>query len=190
VADEGWKLLRVAELLRTLKRHQNRLLRILYRLDPRLRPSFAVRLRAAQVEHLHRERAEIVQLVEQIEALLDAIPDEEPVAVAYEDVIASAERLLRDGDTLDAAAVLLAAQLLDRSTGLLALAEGLRSSGAYTSWGRTTVGSLVGAFRGVSPQLARRIATAAHMAPGTEIAGCHPDEITQLAEQLDLHATR
>lgn len=190
MADEGWKLLRLAELLRALERHQDRALRILYRLDPRMRTSFAVTLRSAQMEHLHRERAEIVQLVEQIDALIEAIPNEGPITVSYEDVRASAERLLRDGDTLDAAAMLLAAQLLERSTGLPALAAGLRSSGAYTSWSRTTVGGLVGAFRGVSPQLARRIVTGARMAPGTEIAGCHPDEIAQLADQLDLHATR
>jgi len=190
VADEGWKLVRLAELLRAVEHHQDRALRILYRLDPRMRSSFAVTLRAAQVEDLHREGAEIVQLVKQIDALVDALPDAEPVAVVYEDVVASAERLLRDGGTLDAAAVLLAAQLLDRLTGLPALAEGLRSSGAYTSWSRTTVGGLLGAFRGVSPQLARRIATAARMAPGTEIAGCHPDEVAQLAEQLDLYAAR
>lgn len=190
MADESWKLLRLAELLRTLERHQVRALRILHRLDPRMRPSFAVTLRPAQVEHLHREGCEIAQLVEQIAALIDAIPDEQSAVVSYDEAVASAERLLRRGDTLDAAAILLAAQLLDRSAGLPALAEGLRSSGAYTSWNRTTVGGLIGAFRSVSPQLARRIATAARMAPGTEIAGCHPDAIAQLADQLELHATR
>jgi hypothetical protein len=187
-ADHGWQLLRLAELLRALERHQDRALRILYRLDPSMRPAFAVTLRGGQVDRLHREGAEIAQLVEQIDALLDALPEEESIVIAYDDVHASAERLLRDSDTLDAMAVLLAAQLLDRTTGLAALAEGLRASGAYTSWDTTTVGSLLGAFRGVSPQLVRRIATAARMAPGTEIARCRPDEIAALADQLDLHA--
>lgn len=186
--DHGWRLLRLAELLRAMERHQDRALRTLYRLDPSMRPAFAVTLRSGQVDRLHREGIEIAQLVEQIEALLDALPEEEPIPVAYDDVRASAERLLRDSDTLDAAAVLLAAQLLDRVTGLAALAEGLRASGSYASWGTTTVGELLGGFRGVSPQLVRRIATAARMAPGTQIAGCHRDEIAALAEQLDLHA--
>jgi len=190
VADEGWKLLRLAELLRALERRQDRALRVLHRLDPRMRTSSAVTLRAAQVKILKREAFEISQLAEQIDALIDGLPDEEPVAISYEDVRASAERLLRHGDTLDARAVLLAARTLDRSTGLPALAAGLRAGGAYTSWDRTTVGGLVGAFRGVSPQLARRIVTAARMAPGAEISACHPDEIAQLADQLDLHATR
>lgn len=187
-ADHGWRLLRLAELLRTLERHQDRALRTLYRLDPSMRPAFAVTLKGGEVDRLHREGVELTELVEQIHALLDGLPEEEPIPIVYDDVRASAERVLRDSNTLDAAAVLLAAQLLDRTTGLAALAEGLRASGAYTSWGRTTVGSLLGAFRGVSPQLVRRIATAARMAPGTEIAGCHPDEIAQLADQLDLHA--
>lgn len=187
-ADHGWQLLRLAELLRALERHRDRALRILYRLDPSMRPAFAVTLRGGQVHRLHREGVEIAQLAEQIDALLGALPEEEPIPVAFDDVRASAERLLRDSDTLDAAAILLAAQLLDRAAGLPALAQGLRAGGVYTSWGTTTVGELLGAFRGVSPQLVRRIATAARMAPGTEIAGCHPDEIAALSEQLDLHA--
>ena len=187
-ADHGWQLLRLAELLRALESHQDRALRILYRFDPSMRPAFAATLRGGQVDRLHREGIEIAQLAEQIDALLDALPEEEPIPVTYDDVRASAERLLRDSDTLDAAAILLAAQLLDRAAGLPALADGLRASGVYTSWDTTTVGNLLGAFRGVSPQLVRRIATAARMAPGTEIAGCHPDEIAQLADQLDLHA--
>lgn len=187
-ADHSWRVLRLFELLRALERHQDRALRILYRFDPGMPASFAFTLEAGPIARLHREGAEIVQLAEQIETLLTALPEEDAVTVTYDDARASAERLLRDGDMLDPAAVLLAAQLLDRATGLPALAEGLRGSGAYASWGATTVGRLLGAFRGVSPQLVRRIATAARMAPGTEVAGCHPDEVAQLAEQLDLHA--
>lgn len=189
VDDHSWRVLRLAELLRALERHQDRALRILYRFQPAMPASFAFTLEAGPIARLHREGAEIVQLVEQIETLLAALPEEDAVTVTYDDARASAEWLLRDGDTLDPAAVLLAAQLLDRTTGLAALAEGLRASGAYASWSTTTVGRLLGAFRGVSPQLVRRIATAARMAPGTEIAGCHPDVVAQLAEQLDLHAT-
>lgn len=187
-ADHGWRVLRLVELLRALERHQDRVLRILYRFDPAMPASFAFTLEAGRIARLHCEGAEIVQLAEQVEMLLAALPEEDAVTVAYDDVRVSAERLLRDGDTLDPAAVLLAAQLLDRSAGLPALAEGLRGSGAYASWGATTIGRLLGAFRGVSPQLVRRIATAARMAPGTEIAACRPDEVAQLAEQLDLHA--
>ena len=187
-ADHGWRLLRLADLLRALESHQSRALRILYRLDPSMRPAFEVTLRSGQVDTLHREGVAIGELAEQMDALLDALPEGEPIPVTYDDARASAERLLRDGDTVDATAILLAAHLLDRTTGLAALAQGLRASGAYTAWAETTVGGLLGAFRGVSPQLVRRIATAARMAPGTEIAGRHADEIAQLADQLDLHA--
>lgn len=190
VAEHGWRVVQLAELLRALERYQDRALRILYRFDPAMRASFGYTLKAGQVVRLHREGIEIAQLAEQIETLLATLPDEDPIPVTYADVRVSAEQLLRHGATLDVRAVLLAAQLLDRTTGLPALAEGLRSSGAYTAWGETTVGSLLGAFRGVTPQLVRRIATAARMAPGSELAGCHPDEIAQLADQLDLHARR
>lgn len=187
-ADHSWRLLRLAELLRALESHQDRALHILFRLDPSMRPTFAVTFKSGQVDTLHREGVAIRDLAEQIDALLDALPEAEPILTAYDDVRASARRLLRASDTLDSAAVLLAAQLLDRTTGLPALAEGLRASDAYTSWGATTVGGLLGAFRGVSPQLVRRMVTAARLAPGTEIARCNPDEIAQLADQLDLHA--
>lgn len=190
VAEHGWRVVQLAELLRALERHQDHTLRILHRFDPAMRPSFARTLKAGQVVRLHREGIEIAQLAEQIETLLAALPDEDPIPVSYEDVSVSAEQLLRRSAILDARAVLLAAQLLDRASGLPALAEGLRSSGAYTAWGDTTVGGLLGAFRGVTPQLVRRIATAVRMAPGTEIADCHPDEIAQLADELDLHARR
>ncbi|HXE43823.1 MAG TPA: hypothetical protein VN635_01365 [Conexibacter sp.] len=186
--DHGWSILRLAELLRTLERHQDRALRILHRFDPDMRTAFTSTLNGAQVARLHRDGMEITQLAEQIETLLAALPEEDPIAINYEDVRVSAEHLLRRGATLDAGAVLLAARLLDRASGLSALAEGLRSSGAYTAWDATTVGSLLSAFRGVTPQLVRRIATAARMAPGTEIASCQPDRIAQLADQLDLHA--
>lgn len=189
-AEQGWRVVQLAELLRALERHQDRALRTLYRFDPAMRASFAYTLKARQLLRLHREGNEIAQLAEQIETLLAALPDADPIPVTYEDVRASAEQLLRRSASLEARAVLLAAQLLDRTTGLPALAEGLRTSGAYTAWDETTVGSLLGAFRGVTPQLVRRIATAARMAPGTAIAGCHPDEVGQLADQLDLHARR
>jgi hypothetical protein len=185
--DHGWRLLRVAELLRTVERHQDRALRIVYQLDPRMPPTFGITLKRAAVELLRHEVAEIAQLVEQLDALGEGIPDE-AIPVAYGDVRDSAEQVLRQSTSVDPATVLLAAQLLDRPAGLHALADGLRSSDAYTTWATTTVGSLLGAIRGVSPQLARRIATAARLAPGTEISGCHPDEVAQLAEQLDLHA--
>lgn len=190
VADEGWKLLRLAALLRTLERHQSQALGILHRLDPRMRPSLALTLKAAELRHLHREGFEIAQLAEQIDALLDTLSDAEPLAVSYGSVHRSAVRVLRHGDTLDVAAILLAAELLDRATGLPALAEGLRASGAYASWHGTMVCDLVGAFRGVSPQLARRIVAGARLEPGVEIARCHPDEVAQLADQLDVHAVR
>ncbi|HEX4805320.1 MAG TPA: hypothetical protein VFU94_05420 [Conexibacter sp.] len=187
-ADDGWRVLQLAELLRALEHHEDQALRILDPVEPGMRPSFALTFKSAQVAKLQRAGRQLVQLAEQIETVLDALPDEEAVTVDYEGARASAEHLLRLGDTLDARAVLLAARLLDRTTGLPALAEGLRSSGAYTAWSTTTIGSLLGGFRGVTPQLVRRIATAARLAPGTEIAGCHPDQIAALAEQVDVHA--
>lgn len=185
--DHGWRLLRLAELLRAIEGHEDRLLRILNDVEPSMRPTTVLSLKRAHVERLQREVAEIAQLAEQADALVEAIPAE-PVQIAYEDLRVGAERVLRQSMTVDPAAVLLAAQVLDRPTGLHALAEGLRATDACSSWEGTTVGGLLTAFRGVSLQLARRIATAAALAPGTEIAECRPEQIAQLADQLDRHA--
>lgn len=186
-AERGWQLLQLATLLRALERHQDRALGVLRRVEPRMRPSFAMTLKARQVDRLRREGVEVARLAAQIAVLLDALPASEPLAIAYDDVRAAAVQILRHGAAPDAATVLLAAQMLDRRAGLPALAQGLRHGGAHASW-RATVGGLIGAFRGVSPQLARRIATAARLAPGAEIADCHPDQIALLADELDLHA--
>jgi hypothetical protein len=186
VADHGWRLVRIAELLRTAEHHQDRALRVLHRVDPGMRPTVALTLKRTEIDRLRHEIAEIAEIAEQLEGLVEGVP-EGPIPIVYDDVRVGAEQVLSHSTSADPAAVLLAARMLDRSTGLRALAEGLRTSDAHASWERTTVGALLASFRGVSPQLARRIATAAGLAPGTELAGCERGQIAQLADQLDLH---
>ena len=187
--DHAWRLLRLAELLRRLEGHQDQALTIVHRIYPNMSRSFRRTITAMAIERLKHEVTEIARLVEQLEAVAETLPANEAVAVTYGEVRRSAEHVLREVAMLDPATVKLALQLLERSTGFPALAEALRSSGAYTSWEATTAGELVGAPRGVSPQLARRVATAARIAPGTDISGCRSEEVAQLADQLDLHAT-
>lgn len=185
--DHGWRLLQLAELLRAIELREDRALTILRHVVPTVRPAFALTLKRAQIDELHHGVAEMAQLAEQAEALIDALPHL-PIPITYGDLRTSAEHVLSRSGTLDSTAVLIAAQLLDRETGLRALAVALRAGDSHTFWDGASIGDLLTAFRGVSPQLARRIATAAGLAPGTQITECGADAIARLADQLDHHA--
>jgi hypothetical protein len=185
--DPGWRLLQLAELLRAIELREDRALTILREVVPTVRPTFALTLKRAQIDELRHRVAELAQLAEQAEAHVEALPHL-PIPIAYRDLRISAERVLRQSGTLDSTVVLIAARLLDRRTGLRALADALRAGDAHSFWEDMSVGGVVTAFRDVSPQLARRIATAAGLAPGTQVAECGPDGIARLADQLDRHA--
>jgi hypothetical protein len=185
--DHGWRLLQLAELLRALESHEGRALTILRQVVPTVGPTFALTLKRAQIAELHHAVAEVAQLAEQAEALIDVLPHM-PIPIAYGDLRISAEHVLSRSGTLDSTAVLIAARLLDRRTGLRALAEALRAGDSHAFWDEISLSDLLTAFRGVSPQLARRIATAARLAPGTAIEDCGRDDIARLADQLDHHA--
>lgn len=187
VDEDPWRLLRLAELLREIERHEDDALRVLNRFEPDMPASFARTFKRAELERVRDAALEIAELADQLGNLAEALPRESFV-VSHDDLRASAERLLFEGGTLDAAVVLIAARLLDREAGLRALAACLRADDVRSAWERTTVGRLLTAVRGVSPQLARRIATAAGLAPGSEIAACSSEEITRLADEMQRDA--
>ncbi len=183
-ADTGWRLLQLVELLRQVEIHEDRMLTILRRLEPSVGPDFTMKLKRAHVEELHRGVDRLADLVEQAAALVDGIPLQ-PVEIAFDELTASAQRELVAGEALDVRRVLLAAKALRFETGWPALANGLRASEVYSSWAGATVSDVLSAFRGTTPQLVRRVATAAGLAPGAEISECGPDAIARLADQLD-----
>ena len=187
VAEDPWQLLRLAELLREIERHEDDALRVLNRVEPDMPSSFTRTFTRAELERVRDAALEIAELADQLGNLAEALP-RDPLVVSHDDLRGAAERVLLEGGTIDAAVMLTAARLLDREAGLRALAACLRADDVRSAWDRTTVGSLLTAVRGISPQLARRIATAAALAPGSEIAACSPEEIARLADQLDSHA--
>lgn len=67
VADHGWQLLRIAELLHAIERREDRALRSLFRVEPSMRPTFALTLKRAEIESLRHEVAEIAEIAEQEE---------------------------------------------------------------------------------------------------------------------------
>jgi hypothetical protein len=159
-ADYSWRLLQLAELTRAIERHEDRVLIILNNVEPGARATFACTISRHHIEALHNSVAEMTQLIGQAEMLIDSIPSE-PILITCQDLRAEAERVLSQSGTLDAGTVLLAAQLLDRTRGLRALANALHINDARTAWDGTTVGRLLTAFRGVTPHLVRRIAASA-----------------------------
>jgi hypothetical protein len=107
-----------------------------------------------------------------------------PLEVAYLDVAADAAADLADG-VADPQRAMLAAQLLNFPEGWRALADCLRTVEVHETWHGVTVGTMLSAFRGVSPQLARQAAATANLAPGTEFTACSPDDIARLATALE-----
>lgn len=186
-ADSGWRLLQLAELLRQVEIHQDRMLTILRRLDSSVGLGFLLRLERTHVEELRGRVDKLTDLAEQAAALIDGVPFD-AVEIGFEELAASAERELAGGDALDVRRVLLAAKVLRFETGWPALADGLRTSEVHASWVGATVSDVLSAFRGTTPQLVRRVATAAGLAPGAEIADCGPEAIVRLADQLDEHS--
>jgi hypothetical protein len=183
-ADAGWRLLQLAELLRQLESHQDRLLTILRRLEPSVDPGFSMKLKRAHVEELHRGIDGLTDLVEQAAALIDGVAFD-ALEIGFDELADRARPELARGDALDARRVVLSARLLRFEIGWPALAEGLRTSEVHMSWQGTTVSDVLSAFRGATPQLVRRVATAAGLAPGAELANCSADAIARLADQLD-----
>jgi hypothetical protein len=186
-ADTGWRLLQLVELLRQVEIHEDRMLTILRRLEPSVGPAFSLRLKRAHVEQLHCGLDGLRDLSEQAVALLDGVPFES-VEIGFDELAASAQRELAAGDALDVRRVLLAAKVLRFEAGWPALADGLRTSEVHSSWEGATVSDVLSAFRGTTPQLVRRVATAAGLAPGAEIADRSPEAVVRLADQLDDHS--
>lgn len=184
--DAGWRLLQLAELLRQVEIHEDRMLTTLRALEPSVGPGFSLRFERADVEELHRGVDALRDLAEQAVALLDGGPFD-AVEVGFDELAASAQFDLAVGDAIDVRRVLLAAKVLRFEAGWPALAGGLRTSEVHASWERATVSDVLSAFRGTTPQLVRRVATAAGLAPGAVIGDCSPEAIARLADQLDEH---
>jgi hypothetical protein len=184
--ERAWRLLQVAETLRTIERHGDRALPVLSSLDGGVRPGYSLTLRPWQLDVVHQAVEDIQQAGEHAAGLAEAVPVE-AVQITYDHLTAAAAEELTDGTILDPHRLLLAAQLLHYTTGWRALAHGLRSSDAYAAWATTTLSDLLGSFRGVTPQLVRRVTTAADLAPGTRIAACDPRQVIRLADRIEEH---
>jgi hypothetical protein len=186
-ADAGWRLLQLVELLRQVEIHEDHMLTILRRLEPSVGTDFSMTLTRAHVEELHRGIDGLTDLAEQAAGLIDGVPFD-AVEIGFDELAGNAQRELAGGGALDVRRVLLAARLQRFETGWPALADGLRTSEVHMSWEGATVSDVLSAFRGTTPQLVRRVATAAGLAPGAEIADCSADVIARLADQLDEHS--
>jgi hypothetical protein len=184
--ERAWRLLQAAETLRTIERHGDRVLPIFSSLDGSVRHGYSLTLRPWQLEVVHRAIEDIQEAGEQAAALIAQVPVE-AVQITYDHLAAAAAQELAHGTVLDPDRLLLAARLLHYTTGWRALAHGLRTSETQMPWGTTTLKHVLGSFRGVTPQLIRRVTTAADLAPGTRIAECEPGQIVRLADRVEEH---
>jgi hypothetical protein len=84
---------------------------------------------------------------------------------------------------------ILAARVLTAADGWPALAEALESSDAHWGWDATTVGSLIGAFRGAKPAEVARVFEQSGVSPDALFALCTAAQIAQLAAALGRDGT-
>lgn len=179
----GWQLVQLAVLLQTAEQHLGVTMEVLRDLYDGAVAGSRIVLNASSSGRLQTAIAELAQLVERADRLVDELPSSRIEAEARE-IAESAARDLADG-IYDADRARAAARILDVERGWPALAKALRGTDAHTAWEATTIADVLGAFRGVSPQRVRRVATAAGLAPGAPFASCNADEAIRLAAQME-----
>jgi hypothetical protein len=182
--SDGWRVVQLADVLHRIELANDRALTLLYRFDGELEEDARETLPHDRLLAIKADVREVVELSSSAERLIEALADDE-IEIDYAHVAEAAARDLAAGTILDLERVLLVAGLLGVEQGLTAFAACVRESDVHTAWEGATLTDLLGAIRGVTPQLVRRIATAAGIAPGAELALCAPDEVARLAARIE-----
>lgn len=79
------------------------------------------------------------------------------------------------------------ARCLPISSGFQALAAALRCTDAHESWNNTTIGHLLGRFRGADVHLVRHLTGLATLSPEARWSECDREQIGRLAVILERH---
>ncbi|MGB2711991.1 MAG: hypothetical protein WBC33_10790 [Conexibacter sp.] len=183
--ESGWRLVQLAELLRTLAQHEEVALAALH--DVRGDIATGVVIDRHAIEDARAAAVEIAQLAERAEQLAELLAGEHDLELVPTVIASAAAHELAAG-ILDAGRARLAFQTLQVQDGWPALADALRSTDAHTAWAEMTIAEALGSFRGASPELVLGTAAAAGLAPSQTIVSCSPSEIAELAACLEAHA--
>jgi len=179
----AWQVYQLDELFRRAERWIEYSLRTLAPAHER-RPGRPFVLRHSRLAEIRHAAQQIERLAAEAQTHLAELPSAD-IRVAYEHAARGALRELALGAIYDAHRVVLAAQMGARRDGLAALASGLRATNAYRTWKGLTLKDLLKAFKGMTPQSVRLIATDVRLAPGDQVAKCAPAQINRLAARLE-----
>jgi len=179
----AWQVYQLDELFRRTQRWVEYSLRTLAPAHEK-RPARPFVLRHSRLAEIRHATQQIERLAAEAQTQLEELPSAD-MRVAYDHAARGALRELAHGTIYDAHRVVLAAQMGPRRDGLAALASGLRATDAYRSWTGLTLKDLLRAFKGVTPQSVRLVATDVGLAPGDEVAKCAPAQINRLAARIE-----
>jgi len=178
----AWTLLQALELLRRIEEH------VSADFTFHETGSEPIVTSATAIAGLKQTAAELADEVTQLEHLVERLPDTE-IRVTPADVQAGASRQLAGG-IMDVRTVRLAASALPLTSGWPALANALKDTDAHLCWGETTLGELLGRFRGAQPETIDRVLQQAQVDASTQWAQLAPQTVARLAEALATAATR
>ena len=182
----SWSLLQIAELLRTGDDLLLPRLAALHAVTPELADGDELTIAAEEATELRTLAEALAEVAGSLQTLVEDMPDGE-LGVAYGEVAAGAAEDLGRG-IIDPARALLAARVLDAATGWRALALALRHADTHAAWEQTTVGGLLGRFRGVDERMLRRVLAVAEVDAEAAFATCDECTTARLAAALEEHA--
>ncbi|MFL5817203.1 MAG: hypothetical protein ACJ76L_06330 [Conexibacter sp.] len=192
VADDagpaGWALIQISELVR---RAEELLLDGITLVGPHAHgdmPSEAtIELGADELRRVVASLLEGVEISEQLELLAARLPGDQ-IDAPYDAVRDAVAGDLATG-IVEPRRVLLAARLLDVSTGWEALAASLAAGDVVSAWGALTVEELLGRFRNADPRTVAQVVEEAGLEPGMRFAACPAERLAALAAGLRRHAS-
>ncbi len=184
----GWTLVQLSELVR---RAEQLLLDGITLVGPHIHAAMpadaTIQLAPAELQRITASLAEGAEIAEQLELLAAHLPAD-AVDAGYDAVRDAAAADVASG-IVDPHRVLLAARVLDAPHGWPALAASLAAGDVVSTWGRLTVGMLLGRFRGVDPETVERVVAAAGLKAGARFSDCPAEALDALADALRRHAS-
>lgn len=178
--------LELAERLRAAEVSLLHCLALVRGIDPEIGATVVITLTEGDVDELRGAVEEFGDRAEQLRALADQTRRGE-FEIRARTLQLEAEAVLSAGVAdIERAEVL--ARCLPIHSGFPALAATLRCTDSHQSWGRATVGHLLGCFRDADAQLVRHVTGLATLSPNTRWDQCDREQLGRLAVVLERQA--
>jgi hypothetical protein len=186
-AQVGWELVQIGEIVRVV---EDLVLSALTTLGPSVHAGIAegedIVLGDTAVVEVLDALDEIADLADRLRILAGDFP-RRALCLSYPDARDGAVAELSTRGIHDPRRLLVAARLLDTTTGWPSLADALTRNDMHESLGDLTLAELLGAFRGARSHLIRRSAEHAGLSPDQPVSSCSPEKLAQVAFVLGAH---